>query len=121
MSLCIVLIVEKTENARRKPMDDFIVVHDGQEGRNDFTIVKRKDNMKDEEWVDAVGDAVEMSPRQRYQALNYMELDDDTLKQVRDGSRKEWDRRQKERFEDLKSEVIFAPSDLEIRKEIQGE
>ena len=117
MSLCTVLIVEKTENARRKPMDDFIVVHDGQEGRNDFTIVKRKDNMKDEDWVDAV----EMSPRQRYQALNYMELDDDTLKQVRDGSRKEWDRRQKERFEDLKSEVIFAPSDLEIRKEIQGE
>ena len=50
-----------------------------------------------------------------------MELDDDTLKQVRDGSRKEWDRRQKERFENLKSEVIFAPSDLEIRKEIQGE
>ena len=47
MSLCTVLIVEKTENARRKPMDDFIVVHDGQEGRNDFTIVKRKDNMKD--------------------------------------------------------------------------
>ena len=98
-------------------MDDFIVVHDGQEGRNDFTIVKRKDNMKDEEWVDSVV----LSPRQRYQALNYMELDDDTLKQVRDESRREWDRRQKERFEDLKSEVIFAPSDLEIRKEIQGE
>ena len=107
MNLCTVLIVEKTENARRKPMDDFIVVHDGQEGRNDFTIVKqRKDDMKDEEWVDAV----EMSPRQRYQALNYMELDDDTLRQVRDGSRREWDRRQKERFDGL-----------EIRKEIQGE
>ncbi len=81
-------------------------VHDGQEGRNDFTIVKRKDNMKDGEWVDAV----EMSSRQRYQTLNYMELDDDTLQQVRDESKREWDRRQKERFDGL-----------EIRKEIQGE
>ena len=77
--------------------------------------------MKDEDWVDTVADTVEMSPRQRYQALNYMELDDETLERVRDESRKEWDRRQKERFENLKSEVIFAPSDLEIRKEIQGE
>ena len=75
------------------------------------------ENMKDEEWVDTVV----LSSRQRYQALNYMELDDDTLKQVRDGSRKEWDRIQKERFEELKSEVIFSPRDLEIRKEIQGE
>jgi len=77
--------------------------------------------MKDEDWVDTVADTVEMSPRQRYQALNYMELDDETLERVRDESRKEWERRQKERLEDLKSEVIFAPSDLEIRKEIQGE
>ena len=92
-------------------MDDFIVVHDGQEGRNDFTIVKRKDNMKDEEWVDSI------DARQRFQALNYMELDDDTLQQVRDESRKEWDRRQKERFDDL---VEFRKG-LEIRKEIQGE
>ena len=69
--------------------------------------------MKDEEWVDAV----EMSPRQRYQALNYMELDDDTLKQVRDESRREWDRRQKERFDDL----VEYRRGLEIRKEIQGE
>ena len=77
--------------------------------------------MKDDDWVDTVG----LSSRQRYHALNYMELDDDTLKQVRDESKREWERRQKERFEDLKSErlheVIFAPSDLEIRKEIQGE
>ena len=73
--------------------------------------------MKDEDWVDTVV----LSSRQRYQALNYMELDDETLQQVRDESRKEWDRRQKERFENLKGEVIFAPSDLEIRKEIQGE
>ncbi len=71
--------------------------------------------MKDEEWVDSI------DARQRFQALNYMELDDDTLRRLRDESRKEWDRRQKERFENLKSEVIFAPSDLEIRKEIQGE
>ena len=81
--------------------------------------------MKDDDWVDVVADSVVLSPRQRYQALNYMELDDDTLKQVRDESKREWERRQKERFEDLKSErlheVIFAPSDLEIRKEIQGE
>ena len=75
------------------------------------------ENMKDEEWVDAVGDAVEMSPRQRYQALNYMELDDDTLQQVRDESRREWDRRQKERFDDL----VEYRRGLEIRKEIQGE
>jgi len=73
--------------------------------------------MKDDDWVNTVSS----SSRQRYHALNYMELDDDTLKQVRDESRREWERRQKERFEDLKSEVIFAPSDLEIRKEIQGE
>ena len=73
------------------------------------------ENMKDEEWVDSI------DARQRFQALNYMELDDDTLRRLRDGSSKEWDRRQKERFEDLKSEVIFSPSDLEIREEIQGE
>ena len=77
--------------------------------------------MKDEDWVDTVADTVEMSPRQRYQALNYMELDDETLERVRDERKREWDRRQKERWENLKSEVIFAPSDLEIRKEIQGE
>ena len=99
-------------------MDDFIVtklplVHDGLEGRNDFTIVKREDNMKDEDWVDTVV----LSSRQRYQALNYMELDDDTLQQVRDESRKEWDRRQKERFDDL----VEYRKGLEIRKEIQGE
>ena len=70
-------------------------------------------NMKDEDWVDTVV----LSSRQRYQALNYMELDDDTLKQVRDGSRKEWDRRQKERFDDL----VEYRRCLEIRKEIQGE
>ena len=99
-------------------MDDFIVtklplVHDGQEGRNDFTIVKREDNMKDEDWVDTVV----LSSRQRYQALNYMELDDDTLQRVRDESRKEWDRRQKERFDDL----VEYRRGLEIRKGIQGE
>ena len=99
-------------------MDDFIVtklllVHDGQEGRNDFTIVKREDNMKDEDWVDTVV----LSSRQRYQALNYMELDDDTLQRVRDESRKEWDRRQKERFDDL----VEYRRGLEIRKEIQAE
>ena len=81
--------------------------------------------MKDGEWVDAVEELRKcnqlMSPRQRYQAMNYMALDDETLERVRDESRKEWERRQKERFENLKSEVIFAPSDLEIRKEIQGE
>ena len=99
-------------------MDDFIVtklplVHDGQEGRNDFTIVKREDNMKDDDWVDTVV----LSSRQRYQALNYMELDDDTLQRVRDESRREWDRRQKERFDDL----VEYRRGLEIRKEIQGE
>ena len=99
-------------------MDDFIVtklllVHDGQEGRNDFTIVKREDNMQDEDWVDTVV----LSSRQRYQALNYMELDDDTLQRVRDESRREWDRRQKERFDDL----VEYRRGLEIRMEIQGE
>ena len=70
-------------------------------------------NMKDEDWVDTVV----LSSRQRYQALNYMELDDDTLQRVRDESRKEWDRRQKERFDDL----VEYRRCLEIRKEIQGE
>ena len=49
--------------------------------------------MKDEDWVDTVV----LSSRQRYQALNYMELDDDTLERVRVESKKESERRQKER------------------------
>ena len=69
--------------------------------------------MKDEDWVDTVV----LSSRQRYQALNYMELDVDTLQRVRDESRKEWDRRQTERFDEL----VEYRRGLEIRKEIQGE
>jgi len=64
--------------------------------------------MKDEDWGDAVADSIEnsvetyrLSVRQRFQALNYMTLDDETLDRLRNESRREWERRQKERFEKI--------------------
>ena len=60
--------------------------------------------MKDEDWVEAIEDSVEtyrLSVRQRFQALNYMALDDETLDRLRNESRREWERRQKERFEKI--------------------
>ena len=59
------------------------------------THVTNKRDMKDENWVDAVS----LSPRQRFQALNYMELDDESLEMVIKDVRREWERRQKERYD----------------------
>ena len=63
--------------------------------------------MKDEDWVEAIEDSVEtyrLSVRQRFQALNYMALDDETLDRLRNESRREWERRQKERFDNIKTD-----------------
>ena len=92
---------------RKIPMaDDFIVVHDGQPGRNDFTIVT-KDNMKDEQWVDSIP----LSPK------TYRDLDDESLEKVIKDVRREYERRQKERYD----MPLKRQSDLELRKELQGE
>ena len=80
--------------------DDFIVVHDGQPGRNDFTIVKRE-NMKDEDWVDSI----KLSP------IPYRDLDDEALNKVIKDVRREYERRQKERYDMA----------LKRRKEIEDE
>ena len=71
--------------------DDFIVVHDGQPGRNDFTIVKR-DNMKESNWADSI--PFPSSP----QRINYRDLDDESLNKVIKDVRREYERRQKERY-----------------------
>ena len=84
--------------------DDFIVVHDGQPGRNDFTIVKRE-NMKDENWVDSI--SFPSSP----QRINYRDLDDEALNKVIKDVRREYERRQKERYDTA----------LKRRKEIEDE
>ena len=84
--------------------DDFIVVHDGQPGRNDFTIVKRE-NMKDENWVDSI--PFPSSP----QRINYRELDDEALNRTIKEVRSEYERRQKERYDMA----------LKRRKEIEDE
>ena len=90
---------------RMIPMaDDFIVVHDGQPGRNDFTIVKRE-NMKDENWVDSI--SFPSSP----QRINYRELDDEALNRAIKEVRSEYERRQKERYDMA----------LKRRKEIEDE
>ena len=72
--------------------DDFIVVHDGQPGRNDFTIVKR-DNMKESNWADSI--PFPSSP----QRINYRDLDDESLNKVIKDVRREYERRQKERYD----------------------
>ena len=87
--------------------DDFIVVHDGQPGRNDFTIVAKKDNMKDEQWVDSIP----LSP------TPYRDLDDESLEKVIKDVRREYERRQRERYD----MAMRRRSDLELRKEMQGE
>ena len=90
--------------------DDFIVVHDGQPGRNDFTIVKRE-NMKEENWADSI--SLSRSP----QKINYRELDDESLNRMIKDVRNEYERRQRERFD----MALKRRSDLELRKELQGE
>jgi len=72
--------------------DDFIVVHDGQPGRNDFTIVTKRDNMKESNWADSI--PFLSSP----QRINYRELDDEALNRTIKEVRNEYERRQKERY-----------------------
>ena len=97
------------------PMQDEIkpLIHDGQEGRDDFskapkdlkypgnrlyysgpskmieTHVTKKENMKDEQWVDSI----KLSP------IPYRDLDDEALNKVIKDVRREYERRQKERYD----------------------
>ena len=96
-------------------MQDEIIplIHDGQPGRDDFaktpedlkypsnslyysgpskmieTHVTKKKNMKDEDWVDSVS----LSP------TPYRDLDDESLNKVIKDVRREYERRQKERYD----------------------
>ena len=122
---------------RMIPMQDEIkpIIHDGQPGRDDFakppkdlrypsnslyysgpskmieTHVTKKDNMKDENWVDSI--SLSRSP----QKINYRELDDESLNRMIKDVRNEYERRQRERFD----MALKRRSDLELRKELQGE
>ncbi len=71
------------------------------------THVTKKENMKDEQWVDSI----KLSP------IPYRDLDDEALEKVIKDVRREYERRQKERY-DL---AMRRRSDLELRKEMQGE
>ena len=99
----------------KPPMQDKIIppIHDGQEGRDDFakapkdltypgnslyysgpskmieTHVTKKENMKDEQWVDSI----KLSP------IPYRDLDDEALEKVIKDVRREYERRQKERYD----------------------
>ena len=88
-------------------------IHDGQEGRDDFarapkvrkypgnslyysgpskmieTYVTKKENMKAEDWVDSI----KLSP------IPYRDLDDEALNKVIKDVRREYERRQKERYD----------------------
>jgi len=89
-------------------MQDEIIppIHDGQEGRDDFAKTQ-KGNMKDEDWVDSV----KLSP------IPYRNLDDEALNKVIQDVRREYERRQKERYD----MAVKRQSDLELRKKLQGE
>ena len=97
------------------PMQDEIQppIHDGQEGRDDFarapkdlkysgnslyysgpskmieTHVTKRENMKDEQWVDSIP----LFP------TPYRDLDDESLEKVIKDVRREYERRQKERYD----------------------
>ena len=99
----------------KTPMQDEIIppISDGQEGRDDFakapkdlkypgnslyysgpskmieTHVTKKENMKDEQWVDSI----KLSP------IPYRDLDDEALEKVIQDVRREYERRQKERYD----------------------
>ena len=114
-------------------MQDEIIppIHDGQPERDDFakapkdlkypgnslyysgpskmieTHVTKKENMKDEQWVDSI----KLSP------IPYRDLDDESLNKVIQDVRREYERRQKERYD----MAMKRQSDLELRKELQGE
>ena len=64
------------------------LIYDGQEGRDDFARVQ-KGNMKDEQWVDSI--PLFTTP--------YRDLDDESLEKVIRDVRREYERRQKERYD----------------------
>ena len=123
----------KNSQRREIPMQDEIIppIHDGQPGRDDFaktpkdlkypsnslyysgpskmieTHVTKKENMKDEQWVDSI----KLSP------IPYRDLDDEALEKVIKDVRREYERRQKERYD----MAVKRRSDLELRKKLQGE
>ncbi len=78
-------------------------------------VTNKEKDMKDEHWVDAI--RPKLTARQKFQALNYMELDDESLEMVIKDVRREYERRQKERYD----KAVQRQSDLELRKELQGE
>ena len=92
----------------KTPMQDEIIppIYDGQPGRNDFAKIQ-KGNMKDEDWVDSI----KLSP------TPYRNLDDEALNKVIQDVRREYERRQKERYD----MAVKRQSDLELRKKLQGE
>ena len=76
------------------------------------THVTKKKEMKDEDWVDSI------RPNQKHPMyVNYRDLDDEALEDVIKSVRKEYERRQKERYD----MAVQRRSDLELRKELQGE
>ena len=93
-------------------MQDKIIppIYDGQPGRNDFAKTQ-KGNMKDEDWADSI------SLSRSSQKINYRELDDESLNRMIKDVRNEYERRQRERFD----MALKRRSDLELRKELQGE
>ena len=71
--------------------------------------------MKDEHWVDSI------RPKQH---TTYEEMSDESLLEMKKKVNAEWDRRQQERFSMLlkiRRQLHSHMSDLEIRKELQGE
>ena len=74
----------------KTPMQDEIKppIYDGQEGRDDFARVQ-KGNMKDEQWVDSIP----LFP------TPYRDLDDESLEKVIRDVRREYERRQRERYD----------------------
>ena len=76
------------------------------------THVTKKKEMKDEDWVDSI------RPNQKHPMyVNYRDLDDEALEDVIKSVRREYERRQKERYD----MAVQRRSDLELRKELQGE
>ena len=78
-------------------------------------VTNKEKDMKDEHWVDSIRPI--LTARQKFQALHYMELDDESLEMVIKDVRREYESRQKERYD----KAVQRQSDLELRKELQGE
>ena len=77
--------------------------------------------MKDEHWVDSI------RPRQHTTTFTdsiYEGMTDESLLEMKNKVNAEWNRRQKERFAELlkiRRHLHQHMSDLELRKELQGE